>query len=61
MAKKKPIETLSPADLGISMESGGVNVESVGYPSEKPAGQTFQGAASASEVVTKLREEANVI
>ena len=61
MAKKKPIESLSPADLGVSMEDGGVNVESVGYPPEKPAGQTFQGAASASEVVTKLREEANVI
>ena len=61
MAKKKQIESLSPADLGVSMEDGGVNIESIGYPPEKPAGQTFQGAASASEVVIKLREEANII
>jgi len=61
MAKKKPIEKISLGDLGVEQADGDVAVTSVEYPPEKPPGQTFQGADSASEVAIKLREEANVI
>ena len=61
MAKKKVIETVSPGDLGISMGESRVTVVSHSPPPEKPPGQKFEGADSVATVVSKLRDEANVI
>ena len=61
MAKKKPIEKISLADLGVDNTGEGVSTTSVDYPPEKPEGQRFEGADAAAEVAVKLREEANVI
>jgi len=61
MAKKKPIETMTPGDLGVELGSTSVSVESHSSPSEKPPGQKFQGSDSVGVVVQKLRDEANVI
>ena len=61
MAKKKPIERMTLADLGVDNTDEGVSTTSVDYPPEKPEGQRFEGPDSAAEVATKLREEANVI
>lgn len=61
MAKKKAVESLTPADLGVTMEGSRVSLESHSAPAEKPPGQKFEGAASVPTVVSKLRDEANVI
>ena len=61
MAKKKVIETVSPEDLGVSMGESRVTVISHSPPPEKPPGQKFEGADSVATVVSKLRDEANVI
>ena len=61
MAKKKPIENLSANDLEVETSNSRVSVESHSSPSEKPPGQKFVGVESIAEVVSKLREEANVI
>ncbi|MBF92826.1 MAG: electron transfer flavoprotein subunit beta [Euryarchaeota archaeon] len=61
MAKKKPIEAISPEDLGVEIGDSSVQVESHSPPKEKPPGQKFEGADSVQMVVEKLREEANVI
>ena len=61
MAKKKPIETWTLGDLGVDIEANGVNIDSHSPPAEKPPGQKFEGAESVSTVVSKLRDEANVI
>ena len=61
MAKKKPIETWSVGDLGVDIGANGVNIDSHSPPAEKPPGQKFEGAESVSTVVSKLRDEANVI
>ena len=61
MAKKKPIETWSVDELGVDIGATGVSVDSHSPPAEKPPGQKFEGAESVSTVVSKLRDEANVI
>ena len=61
MAKKKAIETISPSDLGFSLDNSRVTVVSHTPPPEKPPGQKFEGAESVATVVGKLRDEANVI
>ena len=43
MAKKKPIERITLADLGVDNTGEGVSTTSVDYPPEKPEGQRFEG------------------
>lgn len=56
-AKKKPIDTLSPADLGVEISS---NIKTLGVapPPERSAGVKVESVA---ELVEKLRNEAKVI
>lgn len=61
MAKKKPIDSLSPDDLGIDDSNSKVIINSHSSPPEKQPGQKFVGPESVPEVVEKLRDEANVI
>ncbi|MBV23043.1 MAG: hypothetical protein CMA53_02965 [Euryarchaeota archaeon] len=61
MAKKKPIESIISSDLGVNLEASNVKMNSQNPPPEKPAGQKFEGAEYVNEVVSKLRNEANVI
>jgi len=61
MAKKKIIETMTPADLGVDTGSSSVSIDTHSPPPEKPPGQKFEGAESVATVVGKLRDEANVI
>lgn len=61
MAKKKPIETVSSADLGVDLADSPLIVDSHSSPPQKPPGQKFEGAESVPLVVEKLRDEANVI
>ncbi|NKB76645.1 MAG: electron transfer flavoprotein subunit beta/FixA family protein [Gammaproteobacteria bacterium] len=56
-AKKKPIEKLTPADLGVSTEQRVQTIE-VNDPPERDAGVMV---SSAAELVEKLRNEAKVI
>jgi electron transfer flavoprotein beta subunit len=61
MAKKKQIELLTAADLGIDL--GGGNVSTVNHtpPAEKQPGKQYQGAESVPIVVGLLRNEAKVL
>ena len=61
MAKKKEVIVLTPDDLGVSIGSPSVSIDSHSPPPEKPPGQKFEGANSVPTVVGKLRDEANVI
>ncbi len=61
MAKKKTIEKLSSDDLGVNTGDPKTRVESHSSPPEKPPGKKFIGSDSIPEVVSRLREEANVI
>jgi len=61
MAKKKVIESISAGDLGISLGDSSISIDSQNPPPEKPAGQKFEGAEHVPTVVSKLRNEANVI
>ncbi len=56
-AKKKPIDTLSPADLGVEISSN-IKTLSVAPPAERSAGVKVESVA---ELVEKLRNEAKVI
>ena len=56
-AKKKPLETLQAADLGVDMAPR-LTIVSVAEPAERSAGVKL---ASAAELVEKLRNEAKVI
>lgn len=56
-AKKKPIDTLTPAELGVSVASR-VRTLSVEPPPERSAGIKV---ASVDELITRLRTEAKVI
>jgi electron transfer flavoprotein beta subunit len=67
-AKKKPLETKSIADLGLSPEDVGiqaakVKVTSVELPAERQPGRVIEGeiAEKAKELVRLLHEEAKVI
>ena len=61
MAKKKQVESITSGDLGVTLNSSNVALNSQNPPPEKPAGQKFEGAEHVNEVVSKLRNEANVI
>ena len=56
-AKKKPLETLSPADLGVDIQSH-VALLSVKPPAERSAGIKVE---SVEQLVDKLKNEAKVI
>jgi electron transfer flavoprotein beta subunit len=56
-AKKKPIDTVSPADLGVEMTSN-IKTLSVAPPAERSAGVKVE---SVEELVDKLKNEAKVI
>tara|TARA_B100000959_G_scaffold285177_1_gene359096 strand:- start:908 stop:1657 length:750 start_codon:yes stop_codon:yes gene_type:complete len=56
-AKKKPIDTLTPADLGVDASSG-LKTLGVSPPPERSAGVKVESVA---ELVEKLRTEAKVI
>jgi electron transfer flavoprotein beta subunit len=66
-AKRKPMQTLSLADVGVSADDRRVVYSGFALPPEKPAGKTFDAmdeAAAAgvvAEVVGLLRNEAKVI
>ena len=67
-AKKKPLETKTLADLGLSAAEVGneavkVSVTSMELPSERQAGRVLEGdtAEKAKELTRLLREEAKVI
>jgi electron transfer flavoprotein beta subunit len=67
-AKKKPLETKTLADLGLSAAEVGneavkVSVTSMELPSERQAGRVLEGdtAETAKELTRLLREEAKVI
>ena len=56
MAKKAKVELMSA-----SAPAANVVVANHSMPAAKPAGKTFEGGSSASQVVQLLRDEANVI
>ena len=65
-AKKKPVEKIEVASLGVDEGSGGFySVEKLELPPAKAAGTIIQGeddaAAAAAELVKLLREEAKAI
>ena len=61
-AKKKPIETLALADLGVTLEER-VAWASLELPPARQAGKILQGdpADTARELARLLREEAKVL
>ncbi|MGY8702841.1 MAG: electron transfer flavoprotein subunit beta, partial [Candidatus Poseidoniales archaeon] len=61
MAKKKDITKLDAGELGVTVSESEVKLISHASPPEKAPGQKFEGASSIPTVVTKLRDEANVI
>ncbi len=62
MAKKKIIETIKPEELGLEIEySEHITLQSQNSPPEKEPGQIFEGVEDIPEIVSKLRNEANVI
>ncbi len=64
-AKKKPLTTLSLADVGVTDADRRVKYSNFSLPAEKPAGKKFNAsenpAAVVKEVVGLLRTEAKVI
>ena len=56
-AKKKPLETVSPADLGVDIQSH-VTLMGVKPPAERSAGIKVE---SVEQLVDKLKNEAKVI
>ncbi len=65
-AKRKPVEKLQPADLGVDEGAGAtLTIRSLELPPAKSEGTILQGeddpAASARELVRLLREEAKAI
>ena len=56
-AKKKPIDTLTPDELGVDVSSG-LTIVSVGPPPARSAGIKVE---SVDELISKLKSEAKVI
>ena len=56
MAKKAKVELLTA-----NAPASSVVVAHHSMPAAKPAGKTYEGGSSASEVVQLLRDEANVL
>ena len=61
MAKKKVIESITSGDLGVELGISNITLDSQTPPPAKAAGQKFEGAEHVPTVVSKLRNEANVI
>ena len=68
MAKKKPLETLAPADLGLEPSELGaagsrLEIVSVAFPPSGEGAQMIEGSpeAAAKVLVEKLRQEARVL
>jgi electron transfer flavoprotein beta subunit len=63
-AKKKKIETVDFASLGVDASLGKVEVEGLEYPPERPPGRIIEGDsldAKLDELVRLLKEEAKVL
>lgn len=64
-AKRKPVDQLSPGDLGLSDEDLAAQVRATAWslPEERPSGRILEGDLSTQvkELVRLLREEAKVI
>ena len=66
-AKRKPLQQLSLADIGVEASDRRVVYSNFSLPPEKPAGKKFDASDSANaasvvaEVVGLLRNEAKVI
>jgi electron transfer flavoprotein beta subunit len=66
-AKRKPMQTLSLGDVGVSADDRRVVYSDFALPPEKPAGKKFDAmdeatqASVVAEVVGLLRTEAKVI
>ena len=56
MAKKAQVELMTA-----TAPSSSVVIANHSMPAAKPAGKTFEGGSSASQVVQLLRDEANVL
>lgn len=66
MAKKKPIDTVAPADLGVdeaALDAPALTWESLALPEPRTAGRILEGepAEAAAELVRLLHEEKKVI
>ena len=61
MAKKKVIETIKPEELGLGGDSDRIILQTQDSPAEKEPGQIFEGVGEIPTIVSKLRNEANVI
>ncbi len=66
-AKRKPLQQLSLADVGVSIDDRRVKYSNFRLPPEKPPGKKFDAmdeaaqAGVVAEVVSLLRNEAKVI
>jgi electron transfer flavoprotein alpha/beta subunit len=62
MAKKKVIETIKPEELGFNEgDSERIILQAQNSPPEKEPGQIFEGVGEIPTIISKLRNEANVI
>ena len=62
MAKKKVIETIKPENLGLEgSDSERVLLKAQNSPPEKEPGQIFEGVGEIPTIISKRRNEANVI
>jgi electron transfer flavoprotein alpha/beta subunit len=61
MAKKKIIESITSSDLNVDLNGSNIHLDSQTPPPEKAEGQKFEGPEHVTTVVSKLRNEANVI
>ena len=59
-AKKKPVEEVAIADLGVDVAPK-MSFKNFSLPPEKPAVQMIDGDSASADLVKKLREEAKVI
>jgi electron transfer flavoprotein alpha/beta subunit len=60
-AKKKPIDTKKPSDLGKTLAPPTTEYMDFQKPPSKQAGKKFEGVESVKEVVRLLRDEAKVL
>ena len=66
-AKRKPMQQLSLADVGVSAEDRRIKYSDFQLPPEKPAGKKFDASDEAAaagvvaDVVKLLRDEAKVL
>jgi electron transfer flavoprotein beta subunit len=60
-AKKKPVDTKKPSDLGKIIPEACTEYKDFEKPPSKAAGKRFEGTEAIAEVVRLLREEAKII